>query len=143
MAGKFVYKFRIHMILVPWLSCSFLSGTCAVYKSDILFFCLLLNWYYWQSAEVTFLGACQGNVEPWNFCWCWAMGLLFHICFFCLPVQYIRYRKFLFAVSFTSVGAVDTFDIKSFQSVFWVSSWYKLLVLLYNKSIICERIVDE
>lgn len=130
MAGKFVYKFFIHMILVPWISCSFsLFATCAMWKSDIFIF-LFLNWYYWQPAEVTFLGACQGNVEPWNLCWCWATGLLFHISFlFFLFNIFDWYCKFLFVVV---ILLYILFDIKSLVSLFWVSFWHKLLGLLYN-----------
>ena len=47
---------------------------------------LLTQLFIWQSPWITFLGACEGDIEPWNFSWCKALGLLYNICVFCLLI---------------------------------------------------------
>lgn len=103
---------------------------CCIKKWCFLFY-LLLTYYYWQSSEVSFLGECEGNIEPWNFCWCWAVGLLFHICFFCLPVQYIWYCKCLFAVIYFPYYLIYRVSILYFEFYF-EKLLFLLLVLLYK-----------
>lgn len=48
-----------------------------------------------QSPTFALLGAHQRDIEPWNFYWCRAMGLLFNLCIFCLCFQYIWHCKYL------------------------------------------------
>lgn len=85
--------------LISWDFPAFLQG-CLTQVVNFIYlikdYCsILIMLFIWQSPWITFLGACEGDIEPWNSCWGRALGLLCNICIFCLPIKYIWHCKFL------------------------------------------------